>query len=162
MGTGVVSPVDNGESTGKLTASIGQTVSGHQIQSSPPEDQISESIWTPNSHRTQWDLHTYGLMKPLWLKPSLCHTDASQVQGGPLSWAPFARPWPWVHLAASLDPWPWVAGSWNTVSSPQGGKRERLDLSLRLQVGVCKQSVPQAAGHRPEGSLGFNANPFPS
>lgn len=138
--------MDNGESTGKLTASIGQTVSGHQIQSSPPEDQISESIWTPYSHRTQWDLHTYGLMKPLWLNPSLCHTDASQGQEGCLSWAPFARPRPWVHLAASLDPWPWLA-----CVQPPG-----------RQVGVCKQSLPQAAGHRPKGSLGFNAKPFHS
>lgn len=60
--------MDNGESTGKLTTSIGLTM-GHQIQSLPTEDQISESIWAPNSHWTQWDLHTYGLMKPLWLTP---------------------------------------------------------------------------------------------
>lgn len=53
-------------------------------------------------------------------------------QGGPLSWAHFVRLWLWVPLAASLHPWPCLAGSWNTLSSPMGSKRERLDLILRL------------------------------
>lgn len=51
------------------------------------------------------------------------------------------------------------AGSGDIPSSPRGSRRERLDPSLRLQAGVCRQNPPQAAGDRPKGSLRFHANP---
>lgn len=38
---------------------------GHQSQNLPTGEQISESIWAPNSYCTQWDFHTYGLIKHL-------------------------------------------------------------------------------------------------